>query len=236
MKKTIDFERDRESIMPPSAQPHTNRMWNELDHLAVAVSCYPPNSLERRQRLTQLVALVQRSGNLWMGGNALKEDYEEALQQTWLHVCHNIETYNPQQASVMTWINNLLRYKLLDIYRERTREQNRRTAQWTDETGELHASIENLPSPPDPPRSPSSILNEIRLWVQRESTPLRRVHVRARPDINCQVLILDRLPPAKTWEQLSQEFGGVSIQTLCNFYSRECKPRLRQFLDSEISC
>lgn len=236
MKNTIGFERDRESSMPPPALHHTNRMWNELDQLAVAVSCSPPNSLERRQRLTQLVALVQRSGSLWLGRNVLKEDYEEALQQTWLHVCRNIETYNPQQASVMTWINNLLRYKLLDIYRERTREQNRRTAEWTNEAGELHSLIENLPSPPDTPQSPSAILNEIRLWVRRESTGLRRVHVRDRPDINCQVLILDRLPPAKTWKQLSQEFGGVPIQTLCNFYSRECKPRLRQFLDSEISC
>ncbi|MCL6436880.1 MAG: hypothetical protein K6T90_22270, partial [Leptolyngbyaceae cyanobacterium HOT.MB2.61] len=93
-----------------------------------------------------------------------------------------------------------------------------------------HDSVENLPCPPQP--SPPAVLREIRLWVQRESSRLRRVHVRDRPDINCQALILYRLPPAKTWEQLSQRFG-VPISTLSNFYSRECKPRLREFLDSD---
>ncbi len=202
--------------MPPSALHQTNRMCNELDQLAIEAGNYPRGSLERQQKLTQLVQRVQRSGSLWRGGNAPGDYYEEALQQTWLHICQRIETYDPQRAGFITWINFVLKHKLLDLYRE---------------SSPSHDSVENLSSLPQPPRLPSLALEKIRLWVQQESSRLRRVHVRDRPDINCQILILYRLPPEKTWEQLSQKFG-VPISTLSNFYCRECKPRLRGFLDS----
>ncbi len=204
-------------IEPLSALHQTKRMCNELDQLAIEAGNHPRGSLERQQKLTQLVQSVQRSGSLWRGGKLAGDYYEEALQQTWLHVCQRIETYDPQRASVITWINFVLKHKLLDLYRE---------------SGQSHDSVENLPGFLPPPCFPSPGLARIRLWVQQESSRLRRVHVRDRPDINCQALILYRLPPAKTWEQLSQQFS-VPISTLSNFYSRECKPRLREFLDSD---
>ncbi|MCL6434612.1 MAG: hypothetical protein K6T90_10440 [Leptolyngbyaceae cyanobacterium HOT.MB2.61] len=105
-------------IEPLSALHPINRMCNELDQLAIEAGNHPRGSLERQQKLTQLIQRVQRSGRLWMGGNAPGDYYEEALQQTWLHICQRIETYDPQRASVITWINFVLKHKLLDLYRE----------------------------------------------------------------------------------------------------------------------
>ncbi len=210
-------------------------MCHELDQqlcqLAAKACEYPRGSLERQRQLTQLVILVQQSGKLWRGGNAEREHYEEALQETWLYICHNIEAYNPERATVITWINSRLQWKLRHVSEKVMTERNRRVHPMQNAEGEISDPVENIAAP-EPSNPPSSILQNIRQWVQRESMKLRRVHVRDRPDINCQVLILSRLPPEKTWEQLSQEFGGIAIQTLCNFYNRECKPRLRQFLET----
>ena len=210
-------------------------MCNELDQqlcqLAAKACEYPRGSLERQRQLTQLVIIVQHSGKLWRGGDAEKEYYEEALQETWLYICHNIESYEPERASVVTWINSRLQWKLRHVSEKVMIEQNRRVHPMKNAEGEIHDPVESIAAP-EPTNHPSSVLQNIQQWVHRESPQLRRVHVRDRPDINCQVLILYRLPPAKTWEQLSQEFGGIAIQTLCNFYNRECKPRLRNFLET----
>ena len=211
-------------------------MCNELDErlcqLAANACQYPRGSLERQRQLTQLVMLAQHSGKLWRGGTADLDDYEEALQETWLYICHNIETYEPARASVITWINSRLQWKLRHVTEKAIIERNRRMQPMPNADGEIHDPIDTLAAP-EPTAAASPVVREIRRWVQRERATLLKIHVRDRPDINCQILILYRLPPAKTWEQLSQAFGGVAIQTLCNFYNRECKPRLRNFLDAE---
>jgi hypothetical protein len=117
---------------------------------------------------------------------------------------------------------------LSDRQREVLQQQAERALGQVTETGELLNPIGNLPAPANPP----PILEEIREWVEREGTQLRRIYVRDRPDVNCQVLILRRLPPETAWETLSQEFG-VAIATLSNFYQRECFLRLLMFGQSQ---
>jgi hypothetical protein len=71
------------------------------------------------------------------------------------------------------------------------------------------------------------------MWVQTDSEgELRRTCIKGRPDVNCQVLILQRLPPEVSWKELSEEFG-LSIPTLSSFYQRQCLPRLRKFAELE---
>lgn len=208
-----------------------NQLDQQLQLLVVEACRYPRGSLERQRRLTRLVALVQQSGKLWRGGNASSTDYEEALQHTWLHVCQKLETYDPQKANVITWINRLLEYRLRDLYTQRTREQSRRATVFVDKDGEWQDPIQSLPGSP-PGSAPTPLLDEIHYWVQQESQALASVYVRDRPDINCRDLILSRLPPEKTWQQLSQEWQ-VAVSTLNSFYRRECLPRLRQLVESK---
>ncbi len=68
--------------------------------------------------------------------------------------------------------------------------------------------------------------------MQTEASKLRRIHIRDRPDINCQVLIADRLPPEIPWSELAQKYG-VAIATLSNFYQRQCFPLLLNFGKSQ---
>lgn len=190
---------------------------NELDEQLrqlVAETCrHPRGSLERQRGLNQIVYLIQQSGKLLKGYGV--PDREDALQQTWLYFCRNLCeattgcAYDPQQASVITWLNAFLKHRLfspppppivLEPY----------------ELDFVHAPQEAQP-----------ILEEILEWVKQEGQ-LRRIHLRDRPDINCQVLILRRLPPETPWKVLAKEFGAP-VATLSNFYQRQCFPRLLNF-------
>ena len=200
----------------------------QLRQLVIAACGQPRGSLKRQRALNQLIWQIQRSGKLLRGVGV--PDYEDALQQTWLYCCRNLcealtgNAYDPELASVITWLNAYLKRRLSDRQREVFQQQAERAFGQLAETGEVINPIDTLPTPANPP----PILEEIREWVERESRQLRRIHVRDRPDINCEVLILRRLPPETAWEALSQEFG-VAIATLSNFYQRECFPRLLKF-------
>lgn len=199
----------------------------------VAQTCrHLPDSVERQQGLTQIVRLIVKSGKLWQDNAPY---YEDALQQTWLYFCRNIceantgEKYDPNWSSVITWLNAYLKRRLQDgrILKQTALAQ---TAAGTRlELDESIDVIETLPAPPDIP----PILEATRQWAQTDPDgELRRIHIQGYPQVNCQVLLLKRLPPEHSWETLAAQFG-VSISTLSSFYRRQCIPRLRQFGESQ---
>ena len=76
-------------------------------------------------------------------------------------------------------------------------------------------------------------LEEVRAWAELDETgELRSTHVSNRPDLNCQMLILKRLPPATTWKELAREVNS-SVVILSSFYEKQCRPRLRRFGQTE---
>lgn len=186
-----------------------------------------------------MVRAIQQSNKLWKAkpaissGEILLEDYYDALQQTWLYVCRNLceattgKAYDPAIASVSTWINAYLKFRIEDMRRTRRQEKRTQSAPILRE-GEWHNPLDNVAAR----SSLLPILTQIELWVKHQEKYLRSIHVRDRPDINCYVLILRRLPPETAWTELSNELQ-VSVATLSGFYQRECLPRLRDFGQSE---
>ncbi|MDY6937068.1 MAG: sigma-70 family RNA polymerase sigma factor [Cyanobacteriota bacterium] len=193
----------------------------------VAETCeYPPGSLKRRQSFNRLVRAIIHSDKLWRQNVPY---YADALQQTWLYLCRNLcqattgAQYDPQKSQVTTWLNQYLKRRLQDFYlAARNRQEQPAT---THQIGFASNSIENLPAPPAIP----PILEETRNWVLADADgELSRIHIKGRPDLTCQVLILRRLPPQTDWKTLERELS-CSYSTLANFYQRQCLPRLRQF-------
>ncbi|MDF5709602.1 MAG: sigma-70 family RNA polymerase sigma factor [Nostoc sp. S4] len=196
---------------------------------------YSPRSPQRQKLLTQIIHLIQ--DKLWKENTPY---YQDALQQTWLYFCRNVcdgltgQVYDPTQGSVITWLNAYLKRRLQDFYLNQNREKattvSLKVRQCkSGEIGETIDPIDNIPAtPPAPP-----ILDNLETWVKTDSdTELRSTHIKGRPDVNCQVLILKRLSPEVGWKELSQEFG-LSIPTLSSFYQRQCLPRLRKFAEIE---
>lgn len=202
--------------------PGVSNLNQQLQQLVAEACSYPAKSLQRRQKLNEIVRVVTRSGKLW------KENapyYNDALQQTWLYFCRNLEQYNPESCSVITWLDNCLKWRLQDLRSSQAKAQARMVSTGIPGTEEINNPVENLPADPDIP----TILEETYRWVQTDPDgELRSTHVKDRPDVTCQILILRRLPPETPWKTIAQEFNLPS-STAPNFYKRECLPRLRKF-------
>ena len=194
----------------------------QLQQLVALACSYPAKSLMRRQKLNEVVRLVMKSGKLWKENTLY---YNDALQQTWLYFCRNPEQYNPERCSVITWLDNCLKWRLQDFRSKETSEQVRTIFVSMQGTEETTHWIENLPASPDIP----PILEETYEWAEADPNgELRSTYIKGRPDVTCQILILRRLPPETPWKTIAKEFN-LSPSTAPNFYKRECLPRLRNF-------
>ena len=200
----------------------------------VSEACeHPSGSPQRQKLLTQIIRLT--ANRLWRENTPY---YQDALQQTWLYFCRNVcegltgQIYDPTYGSVITWLNAYLKRRLQDFYINHNREQATtvplRVRQSTSGgTSETIDPVDNLAAPPQAP----PILEELEIWAKTDSEgELCATYIKGRPDVNCQVLILKRLPPEVSWKELSAEFG-LSIPTLSSFYQRQCLPRLRKFAE-----
>jgi DNA-directed RNA polymerase specialized sigma24 family protein len=199
----------------------------QLSQLVAQTCKYPRGSVERRIGLNHLIQAIVKSGKLWWENTPY---YEDALQQTWLYLCRNLcevntgAQYDPERSSVTTWLNFYLKKRLLDFRLEEQRQKVQQVSPQISEVKQTTDPLENLAAPSDI----QPMLEEIRHLVETDSDgELRSVHIKGRPDLTCQVLILRRLPPKTDWKILAAEFG-CSFSTLANFYQRQCQPRLRK--------
>lgn len=199
-----------------------NNVNQRLQKLVVEARIYPDNSPARQQKLNEIVELVTRSDKLWQDNSPY---FEDALQQTWLYFCRNIDRYDETKCNVITWLNNCLKWRLQDFFiAEVKRKAN--IANWSESIGEEEIDlIQNLPASPEIP----PILEETYLWVQTDpARVLRQTHIKGCPEVTCQVIILRRLPPEISWKDIALEFN-LPLSTAPNFYRRECLPMLRRF-------
>ncbi len=211
------------------------QMTNEELQSLIADTCrHPPGSVDRQRGLTKLYRLIVKSGKLWRESTPY---YEEVWQQTWLYFCLNLceaatakEKYNPDRSSVTTWLNFYLKQRLKDTAIKVKQEQNRTvsSSERLDDDDSL-GFLDTFAAPPDI----SPMLQATREWAETDpNRELQGLHVRGRKDVTCQLLILRRLPPKTSWEELSAELG-LPVSTLSSFYQRSCLPQLRKFGESE---
>lgn len=191
---------------------------------------YPPGHRQRQKLLTQIIRLVNRK--LWRENTAY---YEDALQETWIYFCQNIcerktaKQYDSNKASIITWLNNYLRWRLKDGYIQTAKQKKYRVSIRVDNNNKIIDPVDSLPAKPDA----VAILQEIEEWVINDpEQKLRHTNLAQHPQITCQLLILKRLPPETPWKSLAEEHG-ISAGTLSSFYQRKCKPLLREFSKSQ---
>ena len=194
-------------------QTATSTLNNQLQALVAEAVKLPRTSAQRRRKLNQIVRLVNRSGKLWYENTP---DYEDALQRTWFYCLNNLDKYDPARSSFITWLDNTLKWRIKDVYRAKAKKVS------TSLSSEI---ADRLPAPSSIP----PMLEETRQWIEQDSSgELRRVHVNNHPEVNCQALMLYRLPPETPWKDIAETFG-IPLSTASNFYKRECMPRLRKF-------
>lgn len=191
---------------------------------------HPIGSYERRKGLNKLIKAL--GSRLWQTRDFY---YPDALQQTWIYFCRNLceaktaSAYDPERASLTTWLNAYLKRRLQDFqidenYR-RANIKSQSSGIVRSEDGTVMDPLDRLAAPPDIP----PMLELVYSWAQADAdNTLRSVHIDQHPHITAQVLIIKRLPPETSWKELSQDYG-LPMGTLSSFYNRQCKPRLRAF-------
>ncbi|WP_299415421.1 sigma-70 family RNA polymerase sigma factor [Acaryochloris sp. IP29b_bin.148] len=205
---------------------------DKLRQLVLEARQYPSGHLKRKQCLTKMVRLIEQSHKLWHEHTPY---YEDALQQTWVYFCQNVceagtgEQYDPNRSSVITWLNRYLKWRLQDFRIDQQKRLARCTSAMPSAMGRTTDVTDNIAAPPDTP----PILETTHHWIVTDPEgELRSIYIQNRPDVNCQTLLLRRLPPEQSWEKISEEFG-LPISTLSSFYQRQCIPRLRNFGQSQ---
>ncbi|MEO1509719.1 MAG: sigma-70 family RNA polymerase sigma factor, partial [Cyanobacteria bacterium J06633_23] len=113
--------------------------------------------------------------------------------------------------------------RLLDFEQAAQADRARHVSAY-GEDGATTDVVETLAAKPEIP----PILERVQDWLEQNAAEFCKIHVANHPKINCYELILRRLPPETSWQDLEDEFG-VSYKTLESFYRRQCKPRLREF-------
>jgi hypothetical protein len=211
-----------------------SQLEERLRQLVQQACSHPAGSAERQKALTRIVQLVRPK--LWKENTPY---YQDALQQTWLYFCHNLcegrtgECYNPDRGSIVTWLNFYLKRQLQQFQiKEQAQQAKTVSGAVQGRSNDADAPpdpVDNLPAPPDVP----PLLDEVKRWVEADSSgELRRAKLANCPGLNCQALILRRLPPETNWKDLADDYN-LPISTLSNFYQRQCMPRLRKFGESE---
>ncbi|MGI0497849.1 sigma-70 family RNA polymerase sigma factor [Limnospira platensis CENA597] len=205
----------------------------QLQSLITETCRHPPGSLKRQQGLTQLYRMIVKSGKLWRENTPY---YEEVWQQTWLYFCLNLceattgkDKYDSDRSSITTWLNVYLKMRLKDrAIKHQNQKQQMVSASQPLYDDDTLTFLDTFEAPPDIP----PILQATRKWAETDPEgELQRLQVRGREDVTCQLLILRRLPPETTWEDLSAELG-LPVSTLSSFYQRKCLPQLRKFGES----
>ncbi len=206
---------------------------NQILRTLVAEACnYPPKSLERRQRLSEVHRLVMQSGKLW---KEYTPYYNDALQEMWEFCCQNPELYDPTLKSVITWLDDYLKKRLRNFRDAKYRQQRREVTAMRTESGETTDPVVAIPAHPDI-QPVLEIWEKTLDWVETDpDQELCSACFRKRCQVNCQALILRRFPPETPWPAIAAEFNLTPSEAkdLPKVYNRKCLPLLRKFAISQ---
>jgi hypothetical protein len=195
--------------------------------------------LNRKQKARLMIMeMMQASGSIWRGGSGVDEDdYDEALVRTLDWFGRRLQDYDPAIASFTTWFNNYLRWRIIDVMKERIdRERNElHLAQWGDE--DQPKDVGDLASPP-PPEQSFLTLEELKNLAQLDlQMLLQRKRMQQHLHVNGQKLVLAVLKSVETtsaidWEVLATQFE-VTEPRLRNFY-RTIQPIFRKMCQDNL--
>ena len=201
----------------------------ELREYALEAKGHPSGSLERQKALTKLMEGMLRSRRIaypyrYRFPEYYEEIHSEAVQNTALYLCQNIDKYNPERGPVIRWFNYLLETR---FFPEAIRE--------IVGTGDLIVSdnidLDRLPTD----NNMSLLLSEqIRKYLEEDPEGLlKNLRHKVYDGVNFLDLVSRRMAGEK-WKDISADLG-IKTSTLSDFYQRSLKeiaPQIKLYLES----
>lgn len=196
-----------------------------LCELILAICSESVDIIQRRKLVDRLFRKLQLSPKL---SKVSHPYYLQAQNKTWLWLNKHLHEFNPQrspiQASLVTWVNGHLRYRIQDLYTSKN-SKNQNTLPLEDlETSGFYGCLDALDLEIEriDREEKQALVRDIANYFQGDpQQELRNSHPRNRPDCNCQIiaqkLLLDESPAkmATIARQLN-----IKEQTIRSFWRR----------------
>lgn len=197
-------------------------------------ACQTKNGNRAAKARLLIIALVQYSGKIKRRrSDTAPDDYDEALARTWEWFSKELHSYDPQQASFVTWFNGTLEWRIRDVINERIRDKQRRYHPPISSDDEDVDPINLIPSGNHAFEDSRLFMDQLLTFVERDpGRHLRNCQMQEHPNVTCQRVILVILQsydsPNVPWNKMTQEFG-VDKQSLHSFCRNTAFPNFRQF-------
>jgi DNA-directed RNA polymerase specialized sigma24 family protein len=176
--------------------------------------------LDKQLALTKLFAeLTNKIDNLPKPQtDASKYIYEEALQETYLYICKNIDRYQPEKGSIMGWFVFILKMRKITAF-NLINWGIMSTYTYTNDGVEL--DLCDIYTPDANPLPSEKLLAFIK---EDPEGLLQRALFNNNANANFQAILLKKIEEDKSWEEIAQEFkSGATHGPLYSFYTRCCK-------------
>jgi DNA-directed RNA polymerase specialized sigma24 family protein len=200
-----------------------------LKKLALAAQAQENHTPLRQHLLRELIASIRLSGRLCrphrqkFQADFYELLYEEAVNETLLYVCQNLDKYDPERGKdkkFMTWVNFRLDKSLLDCHRRFSHLEGKGLIR-PDFTLQEMEQIEQ-------PQVYPSLGECLQDYLEADPDNLfRQAQIRNQPQANFHAIALARLA-GRSWEEISQEFH-LAVPTLSSFYQRCCRKFAQHF-------
>lgn len=214
-------------------QQYSDRTFKDeqLRQLIFQICSLPRGSEQRRKLLDRLLRQLQYLPRLLKSSHP---DYAEALNRTWEWLDNNLHKFNlqnsPLQYCLVTWINGNLRYRIRDLYTQKTLHML--SIDTVEESGFYIPSLSSLDVYIDEQleiQANQNLARAIARYIDRDpEQKLRNCHPLNRPDCNSQI-IAQRLFLRPSPEKLSAIGRKLNIntQTIHSFWQRKGFPKVQ---------
>ncbi|MEG4943200.1 hypothetical protein [Microcoleus sp. F4-D5] len=196
-----------------------------LCKLILAICSESPDSSQRPELMNRLLRQLQLLPKLSKSSHPY---YYEAVNKTWEWLDKNLHKFHPRrspiQASLTTWINAHLGYRIHDLHTTKNQKELsldldalERSGFYNDYLDGLEVEIERIER-----QEKQAVARAIVKYIDRDPEyELRKCHPRNRPDCNCQVLV-QRLFLQQSPEKMAVIARQLNIktQTIYSFWKR----------------
>ncbi|MCU0538149.1 MAG: hypothetical protein MUD14_30050 [Hydrococcus sp. Prado102] len=198
---------------------------NRLKQLALEIQQLPAQSELRQHLLGELIKAIRLSRRLCRPHRTKFSPtfyellYEEAVNETLIYVCQNIDKYDPERGTskkFITWVNFHLDKLVIDCRRKFGNVETNFSSSLTE--------IEKI----EVPQTSFPLSDLIRDYIEEDAENLFKLaQIEKRPEANFRAIALSRFA-GKSWEEISEELGVV-VPTLSSFYQRCCRKFTAKF-------
>lgn len=209
-----------------SNQPdnEAKKLDSELKKMAAIARHHPVGSRERNKITSRLLTKIEQSGKLFCPGkvHSPPEVYANAMQAVRLYIFKSLDTYDPNKAAMMTWVNRKLHFAFIDAAKGYSKERTDKVSLSTS-TGEDNESNPNRKVEQQVSTQPKPLLSEqIRQVIEDDPDNIfKQKCIRGRPEVDFRTIAL-KICDGYSRREIAESFE-IQEQSLYSFFSRSCK-------------